>query len=171
VTLRIVSETGHDCTVGEIGEIWVRGASVTNGYWHDSEGTCAKFVDGWLRTGDLGSLDEDGFLTISGRVESFVKVRGVRVALGDVETTAQQFPEVQEAAACGVPNAQYGEAVALFLVLAPGVPVGNALIKLRNSLPPQWAVQTVFVVAELPKTSSNKINRSQLQEMAKRVAA
>jgi acyl-coenzyme A synthetase/AMP-(fatty) acid ligase len=143
---------------------------VTNGYSRDSEATSAKFADGWLKTGDLGTLNEQGFLTISGRSDSFIKIRGLRVSLGEVEAIAQQLPEVQEAAACGVSHAQLGEAVALFLVLSPQSTVPTALATLRKSFPAHWGVERLFAVDELPKTSNNKINRVRLQELAERAA-
>lgn len=171
IEVRIVRDTDGGQRTSGAGEIWVRGPSVTDGYWRDPEATAKRFQGGWLRTGDIGNIDEDGFLTITGRLGSFVKVRGLRVALGEVEAIAHQVDHVEHAAACGIADDELGEAITLFLVLSPGASKSAVTAQVRRKLPPQWAVQQIHTVDELPRTSNSKIDRTQLHALAKSAAA
>jgi acyl-CoA synthetase (AMP-forming)/AMP-acid ligase II len=168
--IKIVGESGRSCDPGEAGEIWVSGPSVTKGYWCDPEATQRKFAEGWLKTGDLGTLDDEGFLTVTGRRESFVKIRGLRVDLGEVESIALKNPEVREAAACAIPDPRLGESIALLLVLARDCSQSTTLAQIRRTLPPQWFVEQIRFVDQLPK-ANNKVDRSRLQDIALREAA
>lgn len=169
VQIRVVNGVGIDCQANESGEIWVHGPSVTRGYWRDPESNQHKFRDGWLRTGDIGNIDESGFLTIAGRLDSFVKIKGLRLALGEVETIVRQLPEIEDVAACKTPHDQFGEAVALFIVLSSGYSEVQANASIRRALPPHWAIQQVRSVCQLPKTNNSKIDRLKLQTWAEHV--
>ncbi len=162
--IRVVDSKEHEVPKGQTGEIQVRGPSVCGGYLDDPEATQSKFDDGWLRTGDLGALDEEGFLWIKGRTSEFLKIRGVRVSLAEVEAKVSAIPGVYECAAAGMQHPEAGEALALFVV-AEGVSHNgtDALVeRVRRALPPHWTCTSVKVVAELPRTANGKIARSQL---------
>ena len=167
VKLRIRSEGGGECRRGEAGEIEVSGPSICAGYLDDPEATRSKFVDGWLRTGDLGSVDEDGYLRIEGRTAEFIKIRGFRVSLAEVESKVAAVRGVAECAAAGVPHAEAGEALVVFVVKDNAERDGNqALMEdVRSALPTQWTCASVKIVSELPKTPNGKIARAQLQTM------
>jgi acyl-CoA synthetase (AMP-forming)/AMP-acid ligase II len=168
--VRIVDERGREVPLGETGEIQVRGPSVCLGYLDDRESTEPKFGGGWLRTGDFACLDEDGYLWIKGRTDDFIKIRGVRVSVGEVEAKVGAMAGVSECAAVGVKHPEAGEAVALLVVADH--PVANAVTadsrvedfgdRVRRALPSHWTCVAVKVVPALPRTANGKIARSQL---------
>ncbi len=176
--VRIVDEQGQQVAQGQTGEIQVNGPSVCAGYLDDPDGSRGKFDQGWLRTGDLGCVDEDGYLWIKGRTSDFIKIRGYRVSLTEVETKVGEIAGVRECAAAGVPHPEAGEALALFIVkedagddgasaLIESDLVEPALIeKVRQALPAHWTCSLVRVVAELPRTANGKIARSELHTFA-----
>jgi len=160
---RIVDDNGQELPNGQTGEIQVRGPSVCEGYLDDSEATQRKFDHGWLKTGDLGTRDEEGYLWIKGRMGEFIKIRGLRVSFAEVEAKVAAISGVCECAAMGVHHAEAGEALALFIVGDNGSQdLGE---RVRYALPPRWTCASVKVVAELPRTANGKISRSQLQTL------
>jgi len=167
--VRIVGEDGrelpNDCT----GEIQVQGPSVCSGYFDDAESTVRKFNGGWLKTGDFGSLDQDGYIWIKGRTDEFIKIRGVRVSVGEVEAHVAALPGVFECAAVGVEHPEAGEALALFVVsdcAAADELIDNGLAeKVRRALPAQWTCAFIKLVPDLPRTENGKIARSRLRTL------
>lgn len=171
VTVRVVDEQGGEVAEGQTGEIQVQGPSVCVGYLDEPEASEQKFGGGWLKTGDLAARDRDGYLWIKGRTSDFIKIRGYRVSLADVEAKIAAVSGVVECAATGVAHAEAGEALALFIVgenvRADGLAGNDGLAdRVRRALPAQWTCAAVKIVAELPKTANGKIARSQLQTMA-----
>jgi acyl-CoA synthetase (AMP-forming)/AMP-acid ligase II len=164
IELRIVDEYGWELPKGEVGEIQVRGPSVCSGYLDDPEGTKSKFTDAWLNTRDFGSVDDDGYLWIKGRTDEFIKIRGVRVGVGEVEAALAAIPGVYECAVTGVPHPEAGEALAIFVVAENGTDGLTASI--RRALPPQWTCASVKLVSELPRTANGKVARAQLRTLA-----
>jgi acyl-CoA synthetase (AMP-forming)/AMP-acid ligase II len=163
LTVRVADDKGQEVPNGQTGEIQVRGPSVCGGYLDDPEATQHKFKHGWLKTEDLGSRDEEGYLWIKGRAAEFIKIRGVRVSFAEVEAKVVAIPGVYECAAAGVQHPEAGEALALFVVGDNGT---HALAeRVRHALPPQWTCNSVKVVAELPRTTNGKIARSQLPSL------
>jgi acyl-coenzyme A synthetase/AMP-(fatty) acid ligase len=161
LTLRIVDEDGRELPRGQTGEIWVKGPSVCDGYFEDEEETTRKFADGWLKTGDFASLDEDGCFWIKGRKDDFIKIRGVRISFTEVESKVSETSGVYECAATSVAHPEAGEALALFIVPENGA--GDLPDRVRRSLPPHWTCSAVHIIRELPKTSNGKIARHQLK--------
>lgn len=157
LTLRLVDDSGREVPHGQTGEIWVKGPSICGGYFEDPEETARKFCDGWLKTGDLGSLDEDGYLWIKGRTGDFMKIRGVRVSFAEVEGRVAALPGVFECAAVAGAHPEAGEALELFIVPENGAT--DLPERVRRSLPPHWTCAAVNLVSELPKTSNGKIAR------------
>jgi len=156
----VVDEVGRELPRGQTGEIWVAGPSISPGYFNDSEETERKFPNGWLKTEDIGCLDDDGYLWIQGRKSEFMKIRGVRVSYAEVEARVSATPGVFECAAASVPHAEAGEALALFLVPENGAT--DLPERVRLSLPPHWTCVAIHVVAALPRTSNGKIARFKL---------
>lgn len=183
LTIRIADAQGQEVPAGETGEIQVSGPSVCGGYFDDPEATQRKFDHGWLKTGDLGCVDVDGYLWIKGRTSDFIKIRGYRVSLAEVEEKVSAVPGVYECAAAAVGHPEAGEALALFIV--QDSPVQNGMVqngmvqdgdkdgdaralvaRVRHALPTQWICTSVKVVDELPKTANGKIARSELLTFA-----
>ena len=156
--VRITDENGKTLHRGQIGEISVKGPSITLGYLDEPEETHRVFNRGWLRTGDLGHLDSDGYIWIDGRKSAFLKMRGVRVSFGEVERRVAAVPGVYECAATAVPHPEAGEALALYIV--PDKGTGDVTHRVRHSLPAHWTVESIRIVAEIPKTARGKISRT-----------
>jgi len=164
LTVRIVNEEGTELPPGKIGEVIVRGPSVALGYLNDPEENQRVFRDGWLWTGDLGSLDNDGYLWIHGRRSAFLKMRGVRVSFAEVESRVAGVPGVWECAAAAVPHPEAGEALALYIV--PDREAVGVAERVRRSLPTTWDCESINVVAQIPKTPNGKVYRELLPAMA-----
>jgi acyl-CoA synthetase (AMP-forming)/AMP-acid ligase II len=158
LTVSIVDEQGNDLHAGQVGELLVKGPSICSGYLNDSEETRRVFRDGWLRTGDLARQDEEGYLWIEGRKGAFLKMRGMRVSLAEVEDRVTAIPGVYECAARAVDHPEAGEALVLSIVPNHGARI--LVEDVRRHLPPHWAFDSIRLVSELPKTSVGKIVRS-----------
>src|SRR5579859_697259 len=120
VELRIVDEQDVDVSVGEIGELLVRGPSVMLGYWHQPEATAEAFRGGWMHTGDMARMDEDGYVSIVDRKKDMIITGGENVYSTEVEAVLYQHPAVVESAVIGVPDSYWGETVKALVVLNPG---------------------------------------------------
>src|SRR5579863_389018 len=160
VALRIVDEEGRDVPATQAGEILVKGPSVSEGYFNDSEACRRVFRDGWLHTGDLGCLDEDGYLWIRGRKSAFLKVRGVRLDFAEVEARVGKVDGVYECAASAVAHEEAGEALVLYIV--PEQNAEGVAERVRLSLPAHWTCESIRLVSEIPKTRNGKIARAVL---------
>jgi acyl-CoA synthetase (AMP-forming)/AMP-acid ligase II len=163
VEVRIANDEGQECPIGETGQIQVRGPSICTGYLDEADATREKFADGWLKTGDLAFRDNDGFLWITGRASEFIKIRGWRVSFAEVEARVATVPGVDECAALGVPHAEAGEALALFVVAQNGA--SGLVESVQRALLPQWTCAAIKVLAELPRTTNGKIARTQLHTL------
>jgi len=162
--VRIADEAGREVAPGETGEVQVQGPSVCLGYLDDAESTERKFGGGWLRTGDFACRDADGYLWIKGRTDDFIKIRGLRVSVGEVEAKVGALAGVSECAAVGVKHPEAGEALALLVVAENGE--GNHAEdfgdRVRRALPSHWTCVSVKIVPQLPRTANGKIARAQL---------
>jgi acyl-CoA synthetase (AMP-forming)/AMP-acid ligase II len=163
LVIRVVDGQGRELAARQTGEIQVSGPSVCSGYFDDPDATERKFGAGWLKTGDLGSRDDEGYLWIKGRASEFAKIRGLRVSFEEVETKVAAVPGVYECAATATQHPEAGEALALFIVADD--PSDGVVQRVRRALLPLWTCDSVRVVPELPKTENGKIARSQLQTM------
>ncbi|HEU6440717.1 MAG TPA: AMP-binding protein [Microvirga sp.] len=163
-TVVIVDDAGHPLPHGTRGEVWVRGPTVMAGYLDDPELNRHAFVEGWLRTGDLGSLDEDGFLSIHGRLSELINRGGEKVSPVEIDHALLHHPAVAEAAAFAVPHPRYGEDVAAAVALRPGACLQPA--DLRQFLGDKLALykipRSILILDQLPKGVTGKIQRRQL---------
>jgi len=157
----ILGPDGERLGPGETGEIGLRGAHVTPGYIG-----IPTPEDGWLRIGDLGVIDEDGFLTIVGRVKEMINRGGAKISPYEVELAALEHPAVAEAAAYGAPHPRLGEAVALAVVFAPGMKVAASELKgfLAERIAGFKVPQAVVALDALPRGPTGKIVRDRLAE-------
>jgi acyl-CoA synthetase (AMP-forming)/AMP-acid ligase II len=158
--VRIVDEEGNDLPRGQIGELLVAGPSICAGYLNDPEETRRVFSDGWLRSRDLARQDEEGHLWIEGRKGAFLKMRGMRVSFPEVEAKVSAIPGVYECVARATDHPEAGEALVLFIVPDQGANIG--MEEVRRHLPAHWAIDSIRLVSELPKTSVGKIALSSL---------
>jgi long-chain acyl-CoA synthetase len=162
VTIR--DDAGKGLAVGEEGEVWVRGPQVMLGYWQQKAETDRVLsADGWLRTGDLGAFDTQGFLKLLDRKKDLVNVSGFKVFPNEVEDVAVQHPGVLEAAVIGVPDARTGQAVKLFVVRRdPGLDKDELKAFLHERLAGYKRPTIVEFADSLPKSNIGKILRKEL---------
>ncbi|MCB0975989.1 MAG: acyl--CoA ligase [Acidimicrobiales bacterium] len=158
---------GEDVAPGQRGEIWLKGPNVIRGYWNKPEATAETIVDGWLRTGDLGRLDEDGFLYVEDRAKDMVLRGGENVYCAEVEAAIYEHPSVYEAAVFGVPHERLGEEVAAAIVLRQGATLDEA--ELDDFLTARIAkfkvpTKVVFHEAPLPRNAAGKVLKRDLRE-------
>ncbi|TWI64165.1 acyl-CoA synthetase (AMP-forming)/AMP-acid ligase II, partial [Bradyrhizobium huanghuaihaiense] len=166
-TLAIVGKDGHPLPVGARGEIMVRGPTVTSGYLDAPELNRAAFVGGWFRTGDIGSLDADGFLSVHGRVSELINRGGEKIAPAEVESVLLRHPAVAEAAAFAVFHPRLGEDVAAAIVPRPHAHATP--LELRHFLQGELASfkipRRILILDELPKGPTGKVQRRRLREL------
>jgi len=173
---RIVdAETGTtDVPPGEPGELLVRGPQVMVGYWNHPDETAAVLRDGWLHTGDLATMDADGFFTIVGRKKEMIDAAGYKVYPDEVDRVLMSHPAVLEAATIGVPDPKRGETVKSFVVLKPGqaATAEELIAHCRANLAAYKVPRALEFRTELPKSTILKILRRELraQEEAKMAA-
>ncbi|MEN8160288.1 MAG: AMP-binding protein [Myxococcota bacterium] len=168
--LRIVRSLGgpvaewEDCAPGERGEIVVRGPITMTGYWERPEATAETLRDGWLVTGDLGSFDDEGFVTLVGRSKEMFISGGENVYPRQVEAAYEQHPAVREVAVVGVAYPRWGEVGRAYLVLEPGAALDpEALTRFGRERLATFKVPRTFVaVPALPRTASGKIQKHRL---------
>jgi acyl-CoA synthetase (AMP-forming)/AMP-acid ligase II len=164
VSLRVVSlETGDPLPTGQTGEIEALSNTVMAGYLPESE-TPAAFHDGWYRTGDVGYLDDGGWLRITDRAKEMIKVRGFQVAPAEVEAVLHGHPAVKDCAVFGVPNDADGEAVVAAVALHTPVPAGELIALVGARLASYKRPSEVVFVPDIPRLPSGKVLRRVLKE-------
>lgn len=166
VEVCIAREDGGPAEAYETGEVRVRGANVMRGYWNNPEASAAVLRDGWLRTGDMGHLDADGFLYLAGRRSDMIKTGAHRVHPNDIEEAIAELPDVHEVAVVGIDDDILGQVVKAFVV-APGLPPRSEnMIKAhcRERLASYKIPRDIEFVSALPRTASGKIRRAALLE-------
>ncbi len=165
--IRIVDEQDHVVPPGEAGEIHVKGPQVMKGYYNRPEATAKTITDGWLRTGDIGKMNEDGFFQIVDRKKDMILVSGFNVFPNEVEDVIAAHPKVLEVAAIGVPNEKSGEVVKVFIVKKDKSLKEKELIQYcRENMTGYKVPKEVEFRKELPKTNVGKILRRALREGA-----
>ncbi|MBC9713538.1 AMP-binding protein [Streptomyces sp. TRM66268-LWL] len=166
VELRIVDARGRTCATGEEGEVWVRGPAVARGYLADPAATAHGFQEGWLRTGDLGRLDEDGYLFLSGRIRNLIHRGGRRISPEYIEDILAGCPGVLEAAVFALPDPELGERVGAAVVAREGEYLGSeqVLRYCRGRLAMPGVPDRVDIVTTLPHTTQGGLDRQALRE-------
>jgi long-chain acyl-CoA synthetase len=166
-------DAGHEVALGMPGEICIKGPQVMAGYWHRPDET-AKVVDanGWLATGDIGVMDDQGFVRIVDRKKDMILVSGFNVYPNEVESVVVTHPGVLECAAIGIPDPKSGEAVKLFVVRKdPSLTAESLLEHCRAHLTGYKVPREIEFRTELPKSNVGKILRRELRDEARRKAA
>jgi acyl-CoA synthetase (AMP-forming)/AMP-acid ligase II len=159
--IRVAAPGGDRPPPGAVGEVWLRGPTVVRGYLGDPAITAANFTDGWLRTGDLGSLSVAGELTIRGRIKELINRGGEKISPEHVEAILASHPDVLEAAVFGAPDTLYGETVAAVIVPrgAASPTTGELAEFCRGRLAPFEVPATFRVASDLPHTAKGSLDR------------
>jgi acyl-CoA synthetase (AMP-forming)/AMP-acid ligase II len=168
-TVVIAGDDGRPLPFSELGEILVKGPSVFSGYLNAPELNRTRFINGWFKTGDIGSIDEEGFLTVRGRKDDLINRGGEKISPVEVEDALMRHPAVTEAAAFALPHPRLGEDVAAAVVLRPGATAGP--VELREYLQRQLASfkvpRRIAIRDQLPKGQTGKILRREVAESLK----
>lgn len=169
VDLFVADEEGRELPQGEVGELVARGSNFMSGYWKDPEETAKVMRNGLYYTGDLGRMDEEGFLYVVGRSKDMIKVGGERVSAKEIEETILELKSVQEVAVIGVEDPILGEAIKAFIIGAPGngLKEEDIMNHCKKRLPPYKVPKYIEIVSELPKNESGKILKPVLREREK----
>ncbi|MGZ8803481.1 MAG: long-chain-fatty-acid--CoA ligase, partial [Mycobacterium sp.] len=167
VQIRIVGDDGADAAPGTVGELWTRSDQNMLGYWNDPDATAATLTaDGWLRTGDAGYVDTDGYVYLQDRIKDMIVSGGENVYPVEVENVLMTHPGVADAAVIGVPDDKWGEAVKAVVVPGPGAMLseGDLIGFARARLGGFKLPKTVDFVAALPRTPSGKVLKRALRD-------
>lgn len=164
VNLEVRNESGTVCAADEEGEVWVRGPNVMSGYWRNIEATQSVLQGGWLKTGDMGHIDAEGYLFLAGRRSDMIKTGAHRVHPNDVEEAILELDEVDEVAVVGVDDEVLGQAIKAFIVAASGGSVDPMSVKAhcRRRLANYKIPKHIELVDALPRTASGKVRRHEL---------
>jgi len=167
VEIAIMDDANRRLPVGSEGEICVRSDRVMKGYHEQAEATNEAIVDGWLHTGDVGLLDEGGYLFITGRKKDLIIRGGENISPGEIEAVLTEHPAVEEAAVIGVPDPDWGEAVKAVLVARAGAQIGadEIVAYAKSRLASFKAPQYVAVVQSLPRNVMGKVLKNDLRSL------
>jgi long-chain acyl-CoA synthetase len=168
VEVRVLDGEGREAPVDTVGEIVVRSEYTMRGYWRMPEETAAAITDGWVHTGDLGVFDGDGVLSIAGRLKEVIRSAGENIFPAEVERVLLQHSDIAEAAAIGVPDPHWGEALAVAVVARPGarLSAGDVIDHVAAHLAAFKKPRHVLFLAELPRTAaSRQVQKPLLREM------
>jgi long-chain acyl-CoA synthetase len=168
MTLRIVDEHGNDLAPGKVGEIWVKGTATMIGYWNNPEATAATLEEGWMKTGDLGYVDTDGYYWFVSRKKEIIVRGGSNISPLEVESVLYQHPAVREAGVIGVPDSEWGEVVHAYVAVRDGIRVDEITLKtfVGERLSAHKVPAAIAFLPELPKGLTGKIHRKTLKTWA-----
>lgn len=173
LNVRVVDESGKDVPPDDLGEICLKGPKIFKGYWKNSEATAAAIRDGWFHTGDIGTLDKDGFLYIMDRKKDMIISGGENIASPEVERVLYEIPSILEAAVVGIPHSKWQQIPKAYVVLKPGEHIdkeeiiaycGTKLAKFK--IPKE-----VEFIDELPRNPSGKVLKRELRDMHRAASA
>ncbi len=165
--VKVADEAGNELPRGEVGEIYFRGANLIRGYWNKPEATAETFTDGWLHSGDLGRMDEEGFVFVEDRAKDMVLRAGENVYCAEVEAAIYTHPAVHEAAVFGVPHERLGEEVAAAVIAKQGQQIDTE--QLRGFLKEHLAAFKIPSIIEvqqdpLPRNAAGKFLKRDLRD-------
>src|SRR5262249_48814807 len=168
VSVRLVDDGGHEVPPGQVGEMQVKSAAVTSGYWNNPEATAAALRDGWLSTGDLARCDPDGYYWFVGRKKEIIIRGGSNISPLEVEEAIYEHAAVRAVGVIGVPDPTWGEIVRAYVTLKEGAALSEP--ELQQFLQPRLAAyklpERITFLSELPLGSTGKVHRKTLPEWA-----
>jgi oxalate---CoA ligase len=162
VEIAVIGQGGKRLATGASGEVVVRGPSLMAGYRDNPVANSTAFVEGWFRTGDLGVLDQDGYLSLTGRIKEMINRGGEKISPEEVEAVLLEHPAVAEAAVFGVPDSKYGEEVWAAVVLKADTDAAKLEAFCHTHLADFKVPKTIRPVPALPKNATGKIDRRTL---------
>jgi acyl-CoA synthetase (AMP-forming)/AMP-acid ligase II len=168
--ISIIDKTGRHLAANIPGEVVVRGPNVMRGYRNNPEANAAAFIDGWFRTGDIGAIDNDGYLALTGRIKELINRGGEKISPEEVEAVFLQHPAVGEAAVFGVPDPKYGEEISAAVVLRNVVSTQQLKAYCSARLADFKVPKVIHIVSVLPKNPMGKIQRRELTNLFEAVA-
>lgn len=162
----IMDDAGQLLPTGSTGEVVIRGPNVTDGYENNPAANASAFTNGWFRTGDQGVIDEDGYLTLTGRLKEIINRGGEKISPKEVDEVLMDHPAVQQVVTFAVPHAKLGEEVGAAVVLREGMHATDAELRefASNRLAPFKVPRTVLFLDEIPKGATGKLQRIGLAE-------
>ncbi len=165
--IEVLDKDGKPVKPGQTGEIVASGKNIMKGYWKDPEGTAKVIVNGKLYTGDLGTVDEDGYIFMTEREKDIIKSSGYRVSPKEIEDWISNLPEVVEVAVIGIPDEILGEVPKAFVSVAKSKSISaeDIVAYCKQHFPPYKVPKEVEFLVDLPKNTSNKIDKPQLRKM------
>ena len=165
VEMKVVDEQGADVAQGEVGEIVIRGHNVMKGYWKRPEATAEAIKDGWFHTGDMGTIDEDGYFTIVDRKKEMIIRGGYNVYPREVEEVLYEHPKIREAAVVGIPHDEWGEEIGAAIVLHEGEELAaeEASEYVKERIAAYKYPRVVWFVDDLPKGPTGKILKREIE--------
>ena len=167
--VRFVDNDGRDVAPGEIGELWLKGPQVMQGYWQRPDDTAKVLRDGWLATGDIAKMDEDGYIQIVDRKKDMILVSGFNVYPNDVEAVIATHPGVLDSAVVGVPDDETGEIVVAFVTKKDPALTEEAVRQhVKQSMTGYKVPKIVVFKDDLPKSNVGKVLRKDLRDEAQR---
>jgi|WetSurMetagenome_2_1015567.scaffolds.fasta_scaffold25438_3 long-chain acyl-CoA synthetase len=168
VTLRVIGDDGQEVEPGEVGEIYAWGDNISPGYLDEPEASAQKFVDGVLHTGDLATIDNEGFIFVVDRKADFIKTYGYRVSSQQVENCIVELPEVVTAAVIGEPDLVRGEAIKAFVVLRAGsqLTAVDILAHCASRLANYMIPKEIAFIDQLPINAHGKIMKTELRKLS-----
>lgn len=167
VTVKVVDPLGQDLPAGSVGELWIKGPNVVKGYWSKPEATAETFTDGWVHTGDVARIDEDGFVYIVDRAKDMLIRGGENIYCVEIEGVLHDHPAVADAAVIGIPDDVLGEEVGAVVQLRPGTSADEAELQrhVRSHLAAFKVPKRIWFSGEpLPRNPAGKILKRQLRE-------
>ncbi|MFZ0169483.1 MAG: acyl--CoA ligase [Candidatus Dormiibacterota bacterium] len=159
VEIATMAEDGGLLPPGSTGEVVIRGPNVIDGYESNPVANAAAFAGGWFRTGDLGVLDQNGYLTLSGRLKEMINRGGEKIAPAEVDAVLESHPAVAEAVCFGQPDPDWGEVVAAAVVLRAGADRKDLLTHCRHHLAEFKVPSQLYIVDSIPRTATGKVQR------------
>jgi long-chain acyl-CoA synthetase len=165
--VRFVDADGRDVAFGEVGELWVKGPQVMQGYWQRPDETARVLHDGWLATGDIAKMDDEGYIQIVDRKKDMILVSGFNVYPNEVEAVIAMHPGVADCAVVGVPDDECGEIVVAFVTHKDPALTEDAVRQhCKVSLTNYKVPKMVIFKSDLPKSNVGKVLRKDLRDEA-----
>jgi len=160
--ISIIDGNGRQLAANTPGEVVVRGPNVMRGYRNNPEANAAAFIDGWFRTGDIGAIDNDGYLALTGRIKDLINRGGEKISPAEVEDVLLEHPAVAEASVFGVPDPKYGEEVSAAVVLRGAATAQELQTYCRTRLADFEVPKLIHLVSAIPKNAMGKVQRRDL---------